>query len=82
MVEPLNPTCCILELFGLKLDPPMIRRISFLKLDNEMSRLVKLFNKVVSSSEVDVNIGHSFLTPKGHKKQDNTNELYYNLPFN
>jgi hypothetical protein len=56
-------------LVGLKLDPPVIRRISFLGLDDKLSKLFILFVKVVSSPEVGANVDHSFLSLKNDKNK-------------
>jgi hypothetical protein len=57
-------------------------RTSFFELDDEVPRLVMLFFVVVNSLEVGANVGHSFLTPKGNKKQGNINKLTFYSPFN
>jgi hypothetical protein len=62
-------------LLGSKLGPSVMGRISFLKLDDEIPKLVMLFVKAVSSPKLRANVGHSFFTPVRYQKQDNTNEL-------
>jgi hypothetical protein len=66
-------------LLGSKLDPPVIGRTSFLKPDDEMSKLFMLFVKVMSSSEVGANVDHLFLTPVRYQEQSNTKELRLNF---
>jgi hypothetical protein len=46
-------------LLGSKLDPPVMGWISFLRLDDDVPRLVMLFVEIVNS-EVDANIGYLF----------------------
>jgi hypothetical protein len=58
-------------LVGLKLDPPVIERISFFTLVNEVLKPImffisvetKLFVEFMSSPEVDDNIGNLILIP-------------------
>jgi hypothetical protein len=52
-------------------------RISFLKLDDERSKLIMLFIKVMNSPEVGANVGHLFFIPIGYKKQGNINESIF-----
>jgi hypothetical protein len=47
----------------------VIRRISFLGLDDKLSKLFILFVKVVSSPEVGANVDHSFLSLKNDKNK-------------
>jgi hypothetical protein len=71
-----------LLLLGLKLDPPIMGRISFLKLADKVPKLVMVSIKVVNSPEVGTNVGHLFLTPEQNQKQRNTNELIFSSPSN
>lgn len=67
-------------LAGWKLDPPVIRRISFFKLADEVLKLaiffisvmMKLLAEFVSSRKVGANIDHLFFIVKKYKKQHNT----------
>jgi hypothetical protein len=45
-------------LLGLKLDPPMMGRISCFEVDDEVLKVAMLFVEVVNSPEVGANVGY------------------------